>query len=679
MMTKKFTVSIVLLFALSLSFVGGIVPAYALEPEAPVSYTQDEFTFDVIAADDEPDIETHAVEEPVDVVFDLHSTPSTIEQFVTRLYNLVQGRAPEEPSFSVWVSDLRAGRQTGAGIAYGFFFSREFIGRNTTNAEFVEILYLTMLDRSGVGDPGSALWEQRLYEGYTREYVFGGFVNGIEFGRLCAGAGITTGSYTVPPGSPMRAFVTRLYRTTLGREPELLGLNGWTDALLTGSTGGHVAHGFIFSREMAIRNLNNADFVEVLYVSLLGRSSDVAGKTEWVRRLNQGLPREDVFAGFVNSVEFGRLCTDAGIIRGTYVPPAGGMIQLFVKRLFIETQRPYSNVDLDFWFDALRNGRETAAAFANGQIFRSPPLYHIYNTDEYIVFLYDTLLDRVPTANERTNMRNLMNNGVSRYTIFSMLVNSTEFDDICRSYGMVRGTAPAATNSLPDDGSNQVKIWNLIRDAGVNGISNSPEHIAGIIGNMLVEVGYYSDGYFHYSALCPFQREVGAAGTPDADLGVGLLQWRGARRTAMENFMWSNGVSRVQFRTEMDKHLDSYICTHDHNQALTDRVLSLQVQFMLNELNSTERQYIEFINSPSNRSGIAGARAYAELFCVLVQRPGAGIGPNNNIIDPGVRDALRASTFVGGPDVLDRVSYSRLNDRRDNAQWVFNQFLWSHN
>ena len=160
------------------------------------------------------------------------------------------------------------------------------------------------------------------------------------------------------------------------------------------------------------------------------------------------------------------------------------------------------------------------------------------------------------------------------------------------------------------------------------------------------------------------------------------MQWTGARRTALENYMWAHGISQVQFVTEMNKHLD-VICdpsnwNHWHSEAFFDRVLEIQVNFMFHELATSENFYMFYISHPSNRNGVAGATAYAELFCALVLRPGAGTGTINNIQDPGVREALRESQFVGGPGVLDRVSFSRLDERRNEAEYVYWRFLSSH-
>jgi len=218
------------------------------------------------------------------------------------------------------------------------------------------------------------------------------------------------------------------------------------------------------------------------------------------------------------------------------------------------------------------------------------------------------------------------------------------------------------------DGNTAAAVWNLIIAQQMPGISDRPEHVAGIIGNMQVEIGL---------TLCPFQQQANGNRA-----GIGLLQWSHGRRTNLENFMWRNGVSQEEFRREMNRHLN-HTCTGvcKHPPDLLDRVLELQVQFMFYELrnNTWERNYMNFIDSPSSTTGIAGARAYAELFCVLALRPGSGrTNGYDDIVDEGVIEARRMSLF-GGAGNLDRTSFSRLQLRRDRAEHVFNQFYGDYN
>jgi len=239
-----------------------------------------------------------------------------IESFVIRLYQNVLGRNHDASGLKNWAAVLRKG-VAGADVAYGFFFSPEFQKQKTSDATFVDILYRTLLNRNPDAS-GRANWLALLQTGFPREDIFSGFVNSTEFTKLCSNYGIIRGNYTAPPGGMARVFATRLYRTVLQREPDIAGLNNWQNALVSGSaTGASVAYGFLFSPEMIKRNLDDDRYVEVLYNSMLGRSSDAAGKADWLKQLRNGASRYSVFTGFVYSKEFDRICRDHGIIRGT--------------------------------------------------------------------------------------------------------------------------------------------------------------------------------------------------------------------------------------------------------------------------------------------------------------------------------------------------------------------------
>jgi hypothetical protein len=283
--------------------------------------------------------------------------------------------------------------------------------------------------------------------------------------------------------------------------------------------------------------------------------------------------------------------------------------------------------------------------------------------EHFISVLCNALMGRNPAEAGIEYWVSRLRGGASRYNIFVEFVNSPEYSRICRDFGIVRGNAPPPRNTMPGT-TNVAKVWNLIATAHFRGISDRPAHIAGIIGNLQSEAG---------PALCPFQIQV------SNHVGLGLMQWSFSRRTALESFMWENGISEEEFMEEMEKHLTSYVCPPgNHPQELMDRVLAVQIDFMFFELRNTwERFYITFIDFPTDTTGVAGARAYAELFCSLALRPGPGTTENDDIVDLGVQEALRASLF-GGPGNLDRISFSALGVRRDRAETVFRQFQTVH-
>ena len=583
---RKSIISIILIFALALSMMSGIGLAYAASPSDSLS------SGDIMLSVEQCDLDCCSTDTNTDVLgeaenpyypseddspyLDIETLPiipddedyrdddenynedddeyfeeceelelldlDLIEQFVARLYVYVLGRPYEEQGLQNWSNALREGRSNGARVAYGFFFSDEFRRMNLSDEEFVYRLYRAILDRAPDAN-GNAFWISRLQAGQPRVDVFGGFVNSPEFTRLAAMYGIERGTHVIPPGREVRSFVNRMYLLALQRKPDTLGLNNWSNLLLTGrATGASIAYHFIFSEEMFIRNLSDEDFVEILYYTLLGRSPDQSGFDHWVNSLQNATSRFNVFIGFV------------------YSP---------------------------------------------------------------------------------------------------------EFDRICREHGIERGSVPRPHNRMYGD-TIVARIWNIMVQQNFEGISDRPEHIAGIIGNMQSEAG---------RNLCPFQQEIGGSRA-----GLGLMQWSHGRRTHLESFMWRNGVLQADFTREMNRHINS-ICsgTCMHPPELLNRVLQLQVQFMFYELTNTfERQYMSFIDFPMNRTGVAGARAYAELFCAIALRPSPGrAGGLDDIQDVGVIEARRASAF-GGAGNLDRISFSGLAARRNNAEQIFRQFQAGH-
>jgi len=110
-------------------------------------------------------------------------------------------------------------------------------------------------------------------------------------------------------------FTKRFYNKILSRDADPAGLNYWSDELVTGiGAGSDIARGFIFSTEFINRNLNNPEFVNVLYSAFFDRAADEAGFNEWVTQLDSGVSRNDILNGFLYSQEFGNLCRSYGII-----------------------------------------------------------------------------------------------------------------------------------------------------------------------------------------------------------------------------------------------------------------------------------------------------------------------------------------------------------------------------
>jgi hypothetical protein len=245
---------------------------------------------------------------------------ATATAFVTRLYQVVLQRQPDPTGLSDWVSQLEQGRNSGAGVAQGFYLSAEMKNSGLSNADYVERVYLGMLGRSS--DPaGKAGWVSALDSGASYAYVVAGFVGSNEFTNLCAQSNIPRGYVTVSEARDINigttSFVSRLYTKALGRGYDVSGLNDWCGRINRNPSRSNIlwvsTTGFLNSQEFLNKNLSNEEYVKVLYRTYLNREYDQGGLDDWVGRLNSGVSRGDVAAGFAYSTEFDGIMTSYGL------------------------------------------------------------------------------------------------------------------------------------------------------------------------------------------------------------------------------------------------------------------------------------------------------------------------------------------------------------------------------
>jgi hypothetical protein len=107
---------------------------------------------------------------------------SAIEAFVTRLYKIVLKRTPDKSGFRNWVNSIVNKKASASDVAYGFFFSSEFINQNTSDSEYINRLYSALFNRTPDA-PGKEHWVNCL-KTKNRQYVFNGFINSQEWLNL---------------------------------------------------------------------------------------------------------------------------------------------------------------------------------------------------------------------------------------------------------------------------------------------------------------------------------------------------------------------------------------------------------------------------------------------------------------------------------------------------------------
>ncbi len=237
--------------------------------------------------------------------------------FVVRCYKELLGRKFDVGGLNNWTGKLLRGESQGASIVGSFIRSAEFNGLGLSNSEQIERLYKAMMGRAS--DPsGKANWMQVMADGASIDRVAYGFVTSAEFEYLCQTYGIRPGKLTLIQNRDknlnVTRFIARFYVKALGRSFDVSGLNNWTGKVLSGQMSlKQVAASFIFSAEFRRKNVNNTEFVKVLYRTYMGREYDSGGLTNWVNKLNKGVSRESVANSFAESPEFKKLISSFGL------------------------------------------------------------------------------------------------------------------------------------------------------------------------------------------------------------------------------------------------------------------------------------------------------------------------------------------------------------------------------
>lgn len=247
-----------------------------------------------------------------------------VDAFVTRLYRDCLGREPEAAGLSGWSEQLCNRKIDGATIGAGFVFSDEYMNKGTTKTEYIKMLYKVFMGREA-DEAGLTYWKNQMSAGKTREDVFKGFVDSKEYTEICEASGIKKGTYTVKGiadpkvktgivTSDIRNYVERIYVKALNRGSDPEGINYWSQQIANEEWDPiAVAEYFIISPEFESKNLNDTEYVKVLYRTFMGREYDQDGLNYWLNRLKNGDSRQTVLEAFAGCPEFQKIIKSFGL------------------------------------------------------------------------------------------------------------------------------------------------------------------------------------------------------------------------------------------------------------------------------------------------------------------------------------------------------------------------------
>lgn len=157
------------------------------------------------------------------------------------------------------------------------------------------------------------------------------------------------------------APIARLYFSFFNRIPDYDGLEYHRRMHSTGTPLVSIAQAFADSTEFrnTYGNLSNEQYVNQLYLNVLGRAPDADGMRYWVDFLNRGGTRGEAMLGFSESPEY---------IKRSYAWVQVSMMYQIMLR------RSAEQVGFDSWVNKLANGESILTlidGFANSQEYRS--------------------------------------------------------------------------------------------------------------------------------------------------------------------------------------------------------------------------------------------------------------------------------------------------------------------
>jgi hypothetical protein len=247
-------------------------------------------------------------------------------------------------------------------------------------------------------------------------------VTGVELFRFADSV------FVIDPNST-GAQVQRLYAAVLDRAADPPGLENWLDRLHDdGWTINQVADFFLGSPEFQASGANvagNDTFVDFLYIQVLGRAADAAGRADWISRIDAGLARSDALLFFSESNE--HRAQTASVTGGGYFETDEAYQTVALLYDSFADRKPDA-AGLIGWAEALKSGGMTpgqvAAGFAASDEFRART--EGLDRGQLVDFMYRNTLDREADAPGRAHWVAQLDGGLSTGDMLLYFATSTE-------------------------------------------------------------------------------------------------------------------------------------------------------------------------------------------------------------------------------------------------------------
>ncbi|MEG2435130.1 MAG: DUF4214 domain-containing protein [Ruthenibacterium sp.] len=413
----------------------------------------------------------------------LDANDEKLTAFMTRLYKSCFDREPDAGGLAAWVGYLKKG-MSGTDVTVHFFHSQEFSNLNTIDTEFLNKLYFVVFNRA-VDPSGAESWIRAMAdEGLSRDWVLSNVLASPEFANVCRDYGIQQGSYksTQPRDqNPLiTKFVNRMYSVFLGRKGEEGGLNAWCGVFLNRTmTGTNFAYELSRSQEFLNRKLDDVKYINVLYNAAFGRDAENAGLAAWLLTLDQGMSREYVLNGIINSIEFSNICREYGVVQGKYEvtqprdkdPKQTYFVNNLYKSIF---GRQGDEGGLNTWTLAVQKGASGSSLIKNF-LGTAEFTNRRLSNQEIVEVLFKALFDRSATGSDLINWGNKLNTYTVQNVAEQMMKVSKEFQEYCKRQNInagLGGTLKVTANGQVIQGEAE-DVLSCIVNGEIGGFANT--------------------------------------------------------------------------------------------------------------------------------------------------------------------------------------------------------------
>lgn len=231
-------------------------------------------------------------------------------------------------------------------------------------------------------------------------------------------------------------FIERFYQKILGRSADEGGMTHWKK-IIKDESSAMVSRGFFDSPEFINKDLNNTDFLYILYQTLFDRQPDDGGFYSWMEQLNNNELRKMVIYGFLKSQEFSELSKTFSATPFSANDEAEYQVSLFVKRFYTLVLNRQPDVGgFNNWVNELKDGTRSGGEIANGFFMSTEFTNRQANDNDFVDICYQAFFDRTADIDGKTNWLNDLSSGSSRTDILNGFINSQEFINLSGKYGI---------------------------------------------------------------------------------------------------------------------------------------------------------------------------------------------------------------------------------------------------